>query len=72
MNLHAVMNGDIEAVCARAAGESEATETARQLSPELARSLARAGYFNMFVPKFGWGPIAAARSHDAAFIFGAS
>lgn len=50
MNMHAVMSGDIKAVCARAAGESEATETARQLSPELARALAGAGFFNMFVP----------------------
>ena len=44
MNMHAVMSGDIKAVCARAAGESEATETARQLSPELARALAGAGF----------------------------
>ena len=50
MNMHAVMSGDIKAVCARAAGESEATEAARQLSPELARALAGAGFFNMFVP----------------------
>lgn len=50
MNMHAAMTGDIKAVCAQAAAESEATETARQLSPELARALARAGYFNMFVP----------------------
>ena len=50
MNMHAVMSGDIKAVCARAAGESEATETARQLSNELARALAGAGFFSMFVP----------------------
>ena len=50
MNMHAVMSGDIKAVCARAAGESEATETARQLSHELARALAGAGFFSMFVP----------------------
>ena len=50
MNMHAAMTGDIKAVCAQAAAESEATETARQLSPELARALAGAGFFNMFVP----------------------
>ena len=38
--------GGVRARC----GESEATETARQLSPELARALAGAGFFNMFVP----------------------
>ena len=50
MNMNTVMSGEIKAVCARAAEQSEATETARQLSPELARALAGAGFFNMFVP----------------------
>ena len=56
---------------AQAAAESEATETARQLSPELARALARAGYFNMFVPNALGGqqlspPDAMARFHYLA------
>ena len=50
MNMHAHISADIQAVCARAAAESDATETARQLSPELARQLAAAGFFDMFVP----------------------
>ena len=71
MNMHAAMSGDIKAVCTRAAAESEATETARQLSPELARALARAGYFNMFVPNALGGqqlspPDAMARFHYLA------
>ena len=71
MNMHAAMTGDIKAVCAQAAAESEATETARQLSPELARALARAGYFNMFVPNALGGqqlspPDAMARFHYLA------
>ncbi len=76
MNMHAVMNGDIKAVCARAASECEATETTRQLSPELARALAAAGFFNMFIPSALGGqelspPEAMARiqylaRHDAA------
>ena len=51
MNAHSVINADIEAVCARAAAQSDATEQARQLPRELARALAAAGFFDMFVPK---------------------
>ena len=39
------------ALCAEAAREAEATEQARQLSPELARRMANIGLFSMFVPK---------------------
>jgi alkylation response protein AidB-like acyl-CoA dehydrogenase len=76
MNMHRVINADIEAVCARAAAQSDATEQARQLSVELARALAAAGFFDMFVPKALGGqelppPDAMARltylaRHDAA------
>ncbi len=51
MTIHAAITPDIEAVCARAAAESDAIEAARQLPPELARALAAAGFFNMFVPE---------------------
>ena len=72
MNMHAVMNGDKGGV-ARAAGESEATETARQLSPGIGPRFGRRGFFqHVCADQFGRGPIAAARSHDAACIFGAS
>ena len=71
MNMHAAMTGDIKRLRVPAAAESEATETARQLSPELARRLARAGYFNMFVPNALGGqqlspPDAMARFHYLA------
>ena len=76
MNMHPVINADIESICARAAAQSEATEQARQLSGELARGLAAAGFFDMFVPNALGGqelppPDAMARlqflaRHDAA------
>ena len=50
MNMHAVITADIEAVCHKAAAQSEASEQARQLPPELARALSAAGFFDMFVP----------------------
>jgi indole-3-acetate monooxygenase len=50
VNMHSVITADIEAVCQKAAAQSEASEQARQLSPELARALAAAGLFDMFVP----------------------
>ncbi len=51
MNMHSVITADIEAACAQAAAESNASEQARQLSPELARKLAAAGMFDLFVPR---------------------
>ena len=48
------MSGDIKAVCARAAAESEATETARQLSSELARALAGAGVISTCLCRTVW------------------
>ena len=39
------------AICAAAQSQAEATEAARALAPELARQLADAGMFAMFVPK---------------------
>lgn len=42
---------DFAAICAAAAAQGDAIEAGRQLPSELARDLARAGLFNMFVPK---------------------
>ena len=39
------------AICNAAAQAGAASEAARQLSPDLARALARAGLFTMFVPQ---------------------
>ncbi len=51
MNMHSVITADIDAACAQAAAESDASEQARQLSPALARKLAAAGMFDLFVPR---------------------
>ena len=45
MNMHAVMNGDIKAVCARAAGESEATENGAAIIPRIGPRFGRCGFF---------------------------
>jgi alkylation response protein AidB-like acyl-CoA dehydrogenase len=50
-NAMAIDEAAFAALCAEAAREAEATEQARQLSPELARRIANIGLFSMFVPK---------------------